>query len=906
MEIKSVRLTFLSFFVFIISFLAVFQAKEASATALKLIQGDKALGTRAASNNPGDVPELKVIPAQNLAKFRLEDGKLKHPIQDLELAYLPGSYEVMGTPDLAFTSEGMPVKQLKVGDKFQLQIKHREGESCLQINGKKVEAKACDKSNSSQLFTSTELSKKETEQNSTEATKQPEPVSKTEDVKAFELFSGETRLEIYPNKLELVPNTSFKLGHSESGKASKQTQFRIVDGNLMPLTVNMPFPMQLARGSTVPGFNTFFSNSGDSPLFEARIEDGKLQLQINDEFKCVQLPKDAALSVIDCSSSEALKAVPIASEKPPVPKLVRTGNNYLNNEAVDKQILASGGSFEKYVESTEGEVRKKYPNLALREGETPKLDVTAIRKDDYKDQKSGLVFKFSSNFKIGFELPYNLTIEERARIYFRLLSTDMSQNKAIIISHGWNDKSNNRDFQKLAEISLLRDEEIIPFLVNWEQAAETKNTLAPDFQGLNLALGNNIAAAKAIYPTAQVLHKELEKMGVNLSNSYAIGHSLGTHIVTSIGSIGNTKFAKSILLDPPSSLNGEKVRYDIDGNLEGQQFPIDYNKGADLSMAFVGAKSIAGNQWVTTAHFNFIINLRGGIFEDVAGNEHTDVVRGYAQLIDGQKLVNNYLDLFSNSTVPLEKKGFGNHDGVIFSTNRYFELPGYATERKEDKDVTIRVPSIDFLAYKANGKYHLIGTNNSPEIAGKINWNRFYSDETLEGLPLEILGGGDKQTNCLLKDNKFLNFAKKYPAVTSKNDKVDMSNTQEARLCGFDDLEFGVADQIDEMIGTKKGKNIFVLAEKGKPFYSRFGDKEYAIIRNFKNGQDIIEVANKEHILTQIDGNVVKLTLNTRQGGLWWLITWAVGERSDLIAQIQFDTPEEAAKFSTDSLQEVQ
>jgi hypothetical protein len=900
MEIKSGQLLRVCLMIFLTSFLAVFQAKEASA--LKIIQGDKALGTRAASINPGDVPELKVIPAQNLAEFRLEDGKLKHPIQDLELAYLPGSYEVMGTPDLAFTSEGMPVKQIKVGDKFQLQITHKEGVSCLQINGKKVEAKACDKSNSSQLFSTNELPKKETEQNSTEATKQPEPVSKTEDVKAFELFSGQTRLEIYPNKLELVPNTSFKLGHSESGKASKQTQFRIVDGNLMPLTVNLPFPMQLARGSTVPGFNTFFNNSGDNPLFEARIKDGKLQLQISGEFKCVQLPKEAALSVVDCSSSEALKAVPIASDKP-VPKLVRTGNNYLTNDVIDKQILSSASSFEKYVETAEGEVRKKYPNLALREGEKPKLTIRSEIKSSLEGgtlhpdvDKSNLKER-----KVGLELPYKLTLEQRARIYFRLLSTDMSQNRTIIISHGWNDEPSNRDLQKLAEISLSRDAEIIPFLVNWAQGSWNGRGEFPLF---SLSNSNNQRAANFILPSARAIYQELKNMNVNLANSYGIGHSLGTHIITSIGKI-ETKFAKTILLDPPSSLNGKNHDYDIDGNTEIQETPFAYSEGADLSMSFVGDRSLAGSSWVAKAHFNFIINLRAGELEGKGsipspGSEHFDVIRAYAQLIDGQKLVNNYLDLFSNSTIPLEKNGFGNHDGVVFATNRYFDLPGYTTEGEGKDQKIVPVPSIDFLAFKSKDKYQLIGTNNSPEIAAKLNFNRFYSDEILNRLPLEVIGGSGKQTNCPV------DLYEQFPAYSDIDDKIDMSESSEARLCAYSAHPPNTPKQIDELIGSKTGKNTFVLKDLKNKYkaYQERGGEDYAIIRNFKNGQDVIEIASKEHITFVKDSSTVKLSIKTRQGGLWWLVTWAIGESSDLIAQIQFDNPEAAAKFTLDSLQE--
>ncbi|GAB1539039.1 hypothetical protein NUACC21_17040 [Scytonema sp. NUACC21] len=112
----------------------------------------------------------------------------------------------------------------------------------------------------------------------------------------------------------------------------------------------------------------------------------------------------------------------------------------------------------------------------------------------------------------------------------------------------------------------------------------------------------------------------------------------------------------------------------------------------------------------------------------------------------------------------------------------------------------------------------MIGVNNSPEIASKINYNRFYTDSTLIGLPLNIIGGTGKQTNCQRDTDD------RYPVATTGYDTVDMSNAQEACICSF---ATGKGRQVDELIGSKYGKNTFVLPNFSRTFFGLYGDGDY-------------------------------------------------------------------------------
>ncbi len=141
----------------------------------------------------------------------------------------------------------------------------------------------------------------------------------------FELQSGS-------NKLVVDPQQSYKLEQGKTGQTNKLTQFRIVDNKLILLKANLPFPMELARGGGSVGFNTYFANSGQNSLFEAREKEGKLQLKNlgSNQFECVKLPDNAPLDFVDCNSVEAVKVIKVADKS----------NNKIKPKNVKTELIA--------------------------------------------------------------------------------------------------------------------------------------------------------------------------------------------------------------------------------------------------------------------------------------------------------------------------------------------------------------------------------------------------------------------------------------------------------------------------------------------------------------------------------------------------------------------------------------
>lgn len=644
----------------------------------------------------------------------------------------------------------------------------------------------------------------------------------------------------------------------------------------------------------MPAMLTFTKGEG-SPV-RINKNSGEIQILVEGRWKCLgHEGQSIIVGFKRCGTNLTFKQVgfkkPLTAQQIR-DKLVRTGASKTSNEQILAHIKELVG-VNKFLEVTRLKLSQK-----LAKQKATIQDKLASKGELHPDvvKRGNLKERYA-----WFELPQNISAEQRAILVYRLLYGNMSNQKVMIIAHGWNDSTANPDFQQLANIALNRDPNILPLLINWEEGSWNGQG---GNDAINAAIGKHLRAAKTILPIARVLHKQAKSLGVEFSKSIGIGHSLGSLMVGALGS--SDKFDLLVALDQPSSgyiprniTLSEIIKnpplYDIDGNTRKIQLPFMFKKSANYSYSLVGFRSFAGNQWLASAHQNFLIDFRGGLIEDKPGGEHFYVVKTFLQLVFDQKFVNGELDIFGNNfQVNLDTKQFSSaflrentHDGVIFASPNYFD-------GKNGK-----VPSIDFFAYKKDDKLKLIGMSNSEAIARQFDTpNLFYFDHSIFKMTpditgMKIIGGEGKQANCGSKDNY------QDVAASNKSDIIDMSKSNEAVLCASQGHAVRQSNkQQDIMIGSPSGKNTFVLGDSKLGYYDNGGDDDQVTIRNFKNGESKLIINKDVNLQSTSEGkNVIISTEATRTGGWWGAITWLIGDGSNKVAVIEFDSEAEAKGF---------
>jgi pimeloyl-ACP methyl ester carboxylesterase len=255
-------------------------------------------------------------------------------------------------------------------------------------------------------------------------------------------------------------------------------------------------------------------------------------------------------------------------------------------------------------------------------------------------------------------------------IFFKDVSLSVRPNgksKTWLVIHGWLNNSDTEDIKALAlEVARQNPGDRV-LMLDWGEAA---------MNGGNTTLGSDQAslgvyyAATWVRPIAEaVVDKLKSEYGLTeqeaSQNLNIIGHSLGTLMAGEIGAVYsgmNPKGEKGdssspinsiIALDPPSetSTTYNLGGYDVDGRtpaytFNGKNFlgasqrdahpeaidrPKKFSDVSRFSRAFVGAKSLAGNQeFASWAHESFQMDF--GNRSDT-GDEHGRVVKAFTKLI---------------------------------------------------------------------------------------------------------------------------------------------------------------------------------------------------------------------------------------------------------------------------------
>ena len=257
----------------------------------------------------------------------------------------------------------------------------------------------------------------------------------------------------------------------------------------------------------------------------------------------------------------------------------------------------------------------------------------------------------------------------------------MKPKRTWLIIHGWLNDSNSADIKKLADTVAQQQRGDRVLMLDWGEAAMNKGENGRVGDDGQKSIGVYYAASW-IRPVAEVAVEQLKsKYGLTgteaASNLNIIGHSLGTLMAAEIGGIyfgldpkgnktGEGVPIKSIIaLDPPSELstNGslgyDLGGYDVDGRTPAYIFkgkipikfkgiplvgwsmrdlhpeaidrPKHFDRVSSFSRAFVGKKSLAGNQeFAGWAHESFQMDF--GELVDIGG-EHGRVVTAFTNLV---------------------------------------------------------------------------------------------------------------------------------------------------------------------------------------------------------------------------------------------------------------------------------
>jgi hypothetical protein len=264
-----------------------------------------------------------------------------------------------------------------------------------------------------------------------------------------------------------------------------------------------------------------------------------------------------------------------------------------------------------------------------------------------------------------------------------------SKPKTWLIIHGWLNDANSDNIKALAAAVAKQNPGDRVLILDWGDAAMNFGN-SKVFGDEQTILGVSYAATW-IRPIAEVVVDKL-KSDYKLTEQEAnqslniIGHSLGTLMSSEIGAVyyGINSHGKKvrnglpinsiIALDPPAELSPalNLGGYDLDGRTPAYTYknkslvgtsqrdihpeaidkPKYFNRVSRFSRAFVGAKSLAGNQeFASWAHESFQMAFVGDeIRESPPGSEHGRVVKAFINLISQHPFNqpnsnNSFLDL---------------------------------------------------------------------------------------------------------------------------------------------------------------------------------------------------------------------------------------------------------------------
>ncbi len=443
--------------------------------------------------------------------------------------------------------------------------------------------------------------------------------------------------------------------------------------------------------------------------------------------------------------------------------------------------------------------------------------------------------------------------------------------KTWVIIHGLNDNpydnlKSDGDFSDLAKALNTKTNDNV-FILDWRQAAAgglvDKNDNGPNAL---MRLGN-YTAAKWIRPVAEFAVKKLKEFGIDAEyaskNLNLVGHSLGSLLSNEIARIYKNGFTdkndgketkangigvNSILaLDPPSQTNLSSfsafvpgIGYDIDGRTAETDFvdPVQgiylpkFREVSNFSRAFVGSKSLAGNQlFAEQAHESFQMDFgsrfgRGG---GDTGEEHVWVVQTLKQIIDQRESLGEIGKLFNptpitqliNPSPTFKENAYTNAIGGKHDGSLAVKPPGQKTELPKPFALIFKNTSgdEDDIVYGTAGKDKLDGSDSALGLfVGDSRYSAagndiFYANSGDD----EIFGGSGNDTLYGDKDNDFIKGEEDNDFIDGGdgNDSLEGNDGKDTLIGGEDnDTLWGGGDSsADSLVGGKGNDSL--LGEGG-------------------------------------------------------------------------------------------
>ena len=453
-------------------------------------------------------------------------------------------------------------------------------------------------------------------------------------------------------------------------------------------------------------------------------------------------------------------------------------------------------------------------------------------------------------------------------------STDPT--KTWVIIHGLNDNPDDKsdsdgDFSDIAKALTTKTKDNV-FLLDWRQAAAGGIVDKKDNAPNALMRLGNYTGAKWIRPVAEFAVKKLKEFGIDAEyaskNLNLVGHSLGSLLSNEIARIYKNGFTdkndgketkangigvNSILaLDPPSQTNLSSfsafvpgIGYDIDGKTAEADFvdPVQgiylpkFREVSNFSRAFVGSKSLAGNQlFAEQAHESFQMDFgarfgRGG---GDTGEEHVWVVQTLKQIIDQRESLGEIGKLFNptpikqllNPISTFKENAYtnalgGKHDGSLAVKPPAVILPGQKTELPQPFALIFKNTSgdEDDIVYGTAGKDKLDGSDSALGLfIGDSRYTAagndiFYANSGDD----EIFGGSGNDTLYGDRDNDFIKGEEDNDFIDGGdgNDSLEGNDGKDTLIGGEDnDTLWGGGDSsADSLVGGKGNDSL--LGEGG-------------------------------------------------------------------------------------------
>lgn len=197
-------------------------------------------------------------------------------------------------------------------------------------------------------------------------------------------------------------------------------------------------------------------------------------------------------------------------------------------------------------------------------------------------------------------------IYERTNNNISSTNNNAGAGEVWVVAHGWN--PDLIPFLQIADLVKQAKPAAKVLLVDWMQASETQIK-----RPINVGpFSDNFKAVTWIGPIAELLSQTLTQNGITGSSLNFIGHSFGSFLSsTTANELGRVSTITA--LDPASALN-TLGGYDLDLRRTGRQQPVNFRTVSNYSRAYVGSRSLSGNQRLaSSAHESFQIDFGLGV-----------------------------------------------------------------------------------------------------------------------------------------------------------------------------------------------------------------------------------------------------------------------------------------------------